>query len=82
MAEYFTNSLPSAPFPDTATLTRTEPIIDFNWKIKVPAPGISKDQFKARFTGYVQSLDAGTYTFYLTSDDGSTALGKQPVINR
>ena len=69
LAEYFTNTQPSAPFPSTATVTKTEPSINFNWGLGSPA-GISNDLFKARFTGYVQSLDAGTYTFYVTADDG------------
>ena len=69
LAEYFTNTQPSAAFPSTATVTKTEPSINFDWGSGSPA-GISTDLFKARFTGSVQSLDAGTYTFYVTSDDG------------
>ena len=69
LAEYFTNTQPSAPFPVTATVTTTEPTINFNWGSGSPA-GISTDLFKARFTGSVQSLDSGVYTFYVTADDG------------
>jgi PA14 domain/Secretion system C-terminal sorting domain len=69
MAEYFTNTQLTADFPATATITKTEPAIDFDWGTGSPA-GISKDFFKARFTGYVQSLDSGRYTFYVTADDG------------
>jgi PA14 domain/Secretion system C-terminal sorting domain len=69
VAEYFTNSDPSVPFPAIATLKKTEPDIDFDWGYGSP-PGISTDHFKARFSGYVQSLDSGRYTFYVTADDG------------
>ncbi len=69
LAEYFTNTQPSAPFPATATVTKTEPTINFDWATGAPA-GISTDLFKARFTGYVQSVNAGTYTFYVAADDG------------
>ncbi len=68
-AEYFSNTSSKAPFPSTATITKTEPNVNFNWGSAGP-PGISVDSFKARFTGYVQSLNAGVYTFYVTSDDG------------
>ena len=69
LAQYFSNTSSTAPFPSVATITKTEPTINFNWGNYGP-PGISVDSFKARFTGMVESLDAGTYTFYVTSDDG------------
>lgn len=69
VAEYFSNTQPTANFPAKATVTKTEPLIDFDWGAASPA-GISNDLFKARFTGYVQSLDSGLYTFYVTADDG------------
>ncbi len=68
-AAYFSNTAPLADFPATATIIKTEPTINFDWAGGSPA-GISNDQFKARFTGYVQSLDSGSYTFYVTADDG------------
>ena len=68
-AEYFSNTAPADPFPPAATITQTEPTVNFNWAALSPA-GISNDRFKARFTGYVQSLDSGNYTFYVTADDG------------
>ncbi len=69
LAEYFSNTLPAASFPAVATVTTTVPVVNFDWGNGSPT-GISNDLFKARFTGYVQSLDSGTYTFYVTSDDG------------
>ncbi len=68
--EYFTNTQPAAGFPSAATLKNVQPTVDFAWGQASPAAGISNDNFKARFTGFVQSLDAGTYTFYVTADDG------------
>ena len=69
LAEYFTNAVSTAPFPAVATVKKTEPVIDFNWVAGSP-DGISNDLFEARFSGYLQSLDSGKYTFYVTSDDG------------
>lgn len=68
-AEYFSNSTSDTPFPSTATVTTLVPSVYFDWGAGSPQ-GISNDNFKARFSGYVQSLDSGTYTFYLTGDDG------------
>ncbi|PWT98241.1 MAG: hypothetical protein C5B52_12555 [Bacteroidetes bacterium] len=68
-AEYFTNTAAGGNFPAVATSTKIEPGINFDWGGGSPA-GISQDLFKARFTGYVQSLDSGSYTFYATADDG------------
>ena len=69
IAEYFNNTVIADAFPAIATLIKKEPLINFNWAAGSP-PGINKDLFKARFTGYVQSTDEGTYTFYVTADDG------------
>ncbi|KAA9038414.1 T9SS type A sorting domain-containing protein [Ginsengibacter hankyongi] len=81
-AEYFSNTAPTDPFPATATITTTTPTINFNWGTGGP-PGISTDFFKARFTGTVQSIDAGTYTFYVTSDDGFRLwINNQLVIDK
>jgi PA14 domain/Secretion system C-terminal sorting domain len=68
-AEYFSNTAVANNFPDAATTTKTEPEINFNWAGDAPA-GISNDLFKARFTGNIQTTDEGTYTFYVTADDG------------
>src|SRR5690242_9904013 len=69
LAEYFSRTASSAPFPATPTITKTEPAVNFNWGMSGPS-GISVDSFKIRFSGQVQSLDSGAYTFYVTSDDG------------
>jgi len=69
LAEYYSNVQPAAPFPINPTITKLEPQVNFNWGGASPQ-GISNDLFKAVFKGYVQSLDSGSYTFYLTADDG------------
>lgn len=68
-AEYFSNTAVAAPFPAAPTVTVTEPQINFNWGAGSPA-GISDNLFKARFTGNITTTDEGTYTFYVTADDG------------
>ncbi|MEO8415956.1 MAG: PA14 domain-containing protein, partial [Ginsengibacter sp.] len=82
LAQYYSHASSSAPFPSTATITKAEPTINFTWGSGSPT-GISADSFKARFSGSVQSLDAGTYTFYVTSDDGYRLwINNQLVIDK
>ncbi len=69
-AEYFSNQSPTSGFPSTATLVNTAATVNFDWGGGSPSATISSDLFKARFKGYVQSLDSGSYTFYVTADDG------------
>ena len=81
-AEYFTNTLPAAAFPSMPTVTTTVPAVNFDWGAGSPT-GISNDLFKARFSGYVQSLDSGSYTFYVTADDGVRLwINNQLVIDK
>lgn len=68
--EYWTTSYSTNPFSGPATLTRTDPTVDFNWGTGSPAEGISVDGFTARWFGQVQALGNDTYTFYTISDDG------------
>jgi PA14 domain/Secretion system C-terminal sorting domain len=68
-AEYYSNTPPGGTFPPSATTTTITPTVDFDWAKAAPT-GISDDNFKARFSGSVQALDAGIYTFYLSADDG------------
>src|SRR5207247_7376231 len=44
--------------------------VDFSWGTGAPAPGVPIDVFSARWTGYVQAAQAGTWTFYTSSRDG------------
>jgi hypothetical protein len=49
---------------------RTDLTIDFNWGTGVPHPSIGQDTFSVRWTGKVQAITSGTYTFCTESDDG------------
>ncbi|MGH3169742.1 MAG: glycoside hydrolase family 3 N-terminal domain-containing protein, partial [Trebonia sp.] len=75
-ASAFTGSL-SAQFYNNMTLsgtpvaTATEPNVDFNWNGASPLPGVNADQWSATFSGTIDPTATGTYTFSLTSDDGS-----------
>jgi glucose/arabinose dehydrogenase len=66
-----------------ATVTRTDPTVDFNWGSGAPAPGIAADTFSVRWTGQVEPQFTGTYTFYTVSDDGVRLwVNGQPLVNR
>ncbi|MBC8107555.1 MAG: PQQ-dependent sugar dehydrogenase, partial [Anaerolineae bacterium] len=53
------------------TITRTDPAIDFTWGSGGPDPAIGSDTFSARWTGFLVPQFTQTYTFHLTTDDGS-----------
>jgi beta-glucosidase len=52
-------------------LTRTDSNIDFNWNGNSPGQGVNADNWSAQWTGTLTPPTTGTYTFSLTSDDGS-----------
>jgi glucose/arabinose dehydrogenase len=52
------------------SVTRIDPVVDFDFGTASPAPGISPTTYSVRWTGYVWSLDGGVYTFYTQSNDG------------
>ncbi len=56
-------------FTGAATVTRTDPTVDFVWGA-APATGVSSDTFTTRWTGKVQPAVSETYTFFATTDDG------------
>ena len=53
-----------------AALTRIDPILDFNWEDDSPAPGINKDRYSVRWSGFLVPPVTRKYTFYTLSDDG------------
>lgn len=66
-ATYYNNqNLQGAP-----SLTRIDPIIDFNWKELSPDPSINVDNFSTRWSGFVQPEFTGNYRFFMLSNDGS-----------
>jgi hypothetical protein len=54
----------------TLVLTRTDPVIDFNWGQNSPDSSIANDNFSIRWTGEVEPVYTDTYTFYESTDDG------------
>jgi hypothetical protein len=66
-ASYFPNiDLSGAP-----TLTRLDPVINFDFGYGSPAPGFPSDNFSARWSGRITAKFSETYTFYTTTDDGA-----------
>ena len=65
-----------------ATVTRTDPTVDFDRGASGPAPGIAADFFSVRWTGQVEAPSTGTYTFYTVSNDGVRLwVNGQQIIN-
>jgi hypothetical protein len=65
--EYFNN----LTLGGTPVLTRNDAVIDFDWGIYSPAPGVvNADRFSVRWTRTLD-LPAAMYTFLLTVDDGA-----------
>jgi hypothetical protein len=64
--DYYTNSTSFGAL----TLTRTDPTVNFDWGNGTPDPAISVDTFTVRWTGQVQAIETGTYTFETETDDG------------
>ncbi|HSW80598.1 MAG TPA: PA14 domain-containing protein, partial [Candidatus Saccharimonadales bacterium] len=62
-------------FPSNGTdglfLTRTDPIINFNWTGSLPTANAPQADFMTRWTGSITVPATGSYAFGTTSDDGS-----------
>lgn len=55
---------------ETQRLTRKDATVNFDWGTGSPNALVNADQFSTRWTGQIQPRYYGTYTFYLTADDG------------
>lgn len=65
-----------------ATVSRTDPTVNFDWGSGAPATGIGVDTFSVRWNGQVQPRYSQTYTFYTNSDDGVRLwVNGQQIIN-
>jgi YD repeat-containing protein len=51
-------------------MTRSDPVINFDWGSGAPSASMGADQFSVRWTGMVSPRFSQTYTFYTTTDDG------------
>ena len=66
-AQFYNNmTLSGAP-----VLTRVDSNVAADWHDRSPGPGVSANQWSARWTGTITAPASGEYTFGLTSDDGS-----------
>jgi len=78
-AQFFNNMTLSG----TPVATRTDPNVDFDWHGQSPNAGVNATQWSAKWTGTIVPRATGTYTFSLTSDDGSRLFvnGQQVIDN-
>jgi hypothetical protein len=53
-----------------ATVRRNDATIDFNWLSGAPVSGIDPGTYSVRWTGEIQPVETGTYTFKTTADEG------------
>ena len=60
---------PNANLLGAATLTRTE-AIDFDWGTAAPAAGLPADNVSVRWSGELQAIEGGDYSWRTRSDDG------------
>ncbi|MEM4724855.1 MAG: PA14 domain-containing protein [Candidatus Hadarchaeum sp.] len=63
--EYYNNTT----FSGVPIVTRSDPIIDFQWQNGSPIEGLPADHFAVRWTGN-WPFETGTYRFYAQVDDG------------
>ena len=63
--------------------TRDTELLDYDWNGSPPAPSVPAGQWSAKYTGTLTPPSTGTYTFSVTSDDGSRLLvdGHQIIDN-
>jgi glucose/arabinose dehydrogenase len=64
-ATYYDNADLTRP-----SVTRKDPMINFNWGEGPPDPAIGNDTFSVRWTGWVEAQFNQSYRFYTRSDDG------------
>jgi subtilisin family serine protease len=51
-------------------VTRSDPVVNFDWSYGSPDLSIDSDCFSVRWTGHVEPRASEIYTFYTVSDDG------------
>jgi beta-glucosidase len=73
---------PNTTLSGTPAATTVDPQVAFTWT-GAPAAGVPATNFSAKWTGTLTPPATGTYTFGLTSDDGSRLLinGTQVIDN-
>ena len=56
---------------DTFVTKFVQPVVDLTLGTASPAAGVNPDNFSARYEGRLKARATGTFTFYLTHDDGA-----------
>ena len=69
LGEYFNDPNNGSHFV-TFVRGRLDRTINFDWASAGPATGVTVDNFSVRWTGQVQALASGSYTFSTSADDG------------
>ncbi|HEY7047815.1 MAG TPA: glycoside hydrolase family 3 C-terminal domain-containing protein [Jatrophihabitantaceae bacterium] len=83
LGQYYANQT----WTGSPVLTRTDPNVDQTWGADgtavSPGPGVPAEHWSAKWTGTLDAPAAGSYTFSLTSDDGSvlTIDGRSVIDN-
>ena len=68
---------------ETPVGARTDTTINFNWGTNSPMASVKTDSFSIRWTGKIQPRYSGTYTFYITSDNGRRVwIDNQLIIDK
>jgi beta-glucosidase len=67
----------------TPVATRTDPNVSYTWTGTSPVPALSSTNYSVRWTGTLTPPTTGSYTFGLSSDDGSRLIinGQQVIDN-
>src|SRR5215212_1599519 len=63
---------PNRDLQGIPVFTRIDPALVFNWGTNSPGPGLGSSNWSARWTT-IQYMNAGTYRFTITADDGVRA---------
>jgi hypothetical protein len=56
-------------FGGATTFTRVDPMIDFDWTARDPAPEVPRTNFSVRWTGRLRAEHTEEYTFYAMTDE-------------
>ncbi|MGH3416246.1 MAG: glycoside hydrolase family 3 N-terminal domain-containing protein, partial [Actinocrinis sp.] len=67
----------------TPVATRTDPNVNYTWSGSSPIAGLGSTNYSVKWTGTLTPPTTGSYTFALTSDDGSRLFinGQQVIDN-
>jgi hypothetical protein len=84
IGEYWTNVSPAdftnETFAVTPTLTNTEPVVDFDWRIAGPERKLTPDHLVVRWSGSVQPQYNDTYEFATVTEGGVRLWGNGRVL--